>query len=144
MSKKTNPKFTRKGEKNENERFIVSSLIGFAVGLALSFALLFIGSALLLLAKDPDSLTTLFSYLTISVSLFFSGVVSSRVSCGNMLASIFTGVMYTLFSFTLHLIFTKGGADSGVHTLLFLAFPLISLLGGYVARPKNKKKFKVR
>ncbi|MBE6605929.1 MAG: hypothetical protein E7635_02690 [Ruminococcaceae bacterium] len=144
MSKKTNPKFTRKGEKNENERFIVSSLIGFAVGLALSFALLFIGSALLLLAKDPDSLTTLFSYLTISVSLFFSGVVSSRVSCGNMLASIFTGVMYTLFSFSLHLIFTKGGADSGVHTLLFLAFPLISLLGGYVARPKNKKKFKVR
>ncbi len=142
MSKKTNPKFTRKGEKNENERFIVSSLIGFAVGLALSFALLFIGSALLLLAKDPDSLTTLFAYLTIAISLFFSGVVSSRVSCGNILASVFAGVMYTLFSFSFHLIFTKGGADSGVHTLLFLAFPLISLLGGYIARPKTKKKFK--
>ncbi len=145
MSRKNTPKFTRKTEKSESEKFIISALSGFIAALALSLILSLVSSIILLTTKDPDSLTTLFAYLICAISLFFAGVFAMRISEGNILAPVFAGVMYTLLAFSLHLIFTAGGAESSPLSLFFLAFPIVSLLGGYVGRPmrkKGKKKFK--
>lgn len=139
MTKKNRPKFSRKAEKSERERLVVASLTGFLIACVVSAVLMLVTPLLLLMTNDPDSLTTLFSYVIVAISLFFAGVIAVRMSDTQLSASVLAGVMYTVFAYVMHLVFTAKSQSTSLISLLFLLYPVVSLLGGYVGRKRDKK-----
>lgn len=143
-SRKKGRKFIRKDESSTGTTFVKGSIFGLAVSVVLSFVLSLILSFLLLLAPDPDSLTSLAAYLITGISLFAGGAFAVRMSDA-LSASVLSGTLYTVIAFSCHLIMNAKNTGECAETLLMLAYPLISLLGGFAGRKREKsgrKRFK--
>ncbi|MBQ7822016.1 MAG: hypothetical protein IJ391_07025 [Clostridia bacterium] len=146
MGKGSASKFTPHEQESEAKKLLTGTLSGAAAALIFTLVLTFTVSAAVLAAPDPDALSALAAYAVTGISLLAGGVTAVRVSCGSILSSLSAGGIYTLLAFCVHLVLTaKSG--TGALSLLFLLFPVISMLGGYIARPREKRrgqKFKKR
>ncbi len=143
-SKNKGRKFERKDESDMGTAFVKSTVWGLIVSIALSLILSLVLSFLLLLTPDPDSLTSLAAYLVTGISLFAGGIVAVRMSDA-LLSSVLTGVLYTVIAFSAHLIINAKGTGECAGTLLMTAYPLVSLIGGFVGRKRDnlrRKHFK--
>lgn len=147
MSKKNASKFAHQNEKSESAKLLSGAITGAVAAIVFTLALTFIASVIVLGTADPDSLTSLAAYAVLAVSLFAGGIAAVKASGGSVLASLAAGAIYTVAAFCIHLVATAKSDPSGPLSLLFIAFPFISALGGLVGRPrsqKNKPKFKSR
>ena len=62
-----------------------------------------------------------------------------------LLSSVLMGVLYTVIAFSIHLVINAKGTLECAGTLLMLAYPAVSLLGGLVGRKRDnlrRKHFK--
>ncbi|MBQ4137714.1 MAG: TIGR04086 family membrane protein [Clostridia bacterium] len=119
-------------------------LIGALSALGCALLLSLIISCLVLRSPDPDVLTQPAAYVILALSLICAGVVSSRMAGRNLLACALSGATFALFGLFVHI---AVNGSTGILSLLFLLFPLISTLGGLISGPRDKKrgaKFKKR
>ena len=140
-TRKKGKKFARTDERDNGSEFIKSTVWGVVTSVALSLILTLVSSFLLMLTPDPDSLTSLVSYLITGISLFTGGIVAARMS-DTVSASVLSGVLYTVIVFSLHLITNANSTGDCAGALLMLAYPAVSLLGGLVGRKRDNCKGK--
>lgn len=144
MSRNKSTKFSKKSEHSDTGRLVLGTVIGCVSTILILTLLSFSASMVALNTENPDSLTLPFAYVITAVSLLFGGIIGARKAKElGICAGIATGVICTLLAFCLHLILTaqKG---SGASSLLFLVYPFVSALGGYIGTPKPKKKSKFK
>ena len=127
------PKDTHENSKNPLKPALIGALSAFICALLLS--LLF--TLFILRAPDPDSLTLPSAYLILALSLICAGIVSSRISKCDLASCALSGGIFALVGLFVH-IAVNGG--TGILSLLYLPFPLISMLSGMIAGPKDKKR----
>ena len=131
-------KFSLRNEESGKTLLVRSTLIGAVCAIICSIFLILTLSAVILQTPDPDSLTSAAAYASTAVSLIISGIVSVRLSGGNITACALAGGIYTLICLCIHL--SISGSAGGLTTLIFLALPVISTLVGLIARPREKKR----
>lgn len=141
MNKKS-PKFSKKSEVTDTSLLIVGTLIGCASVVVLLLLLTFVSSFIALRCDDPNSFTAPFAYVITAVSLLSGGIVGGRLARGRGLAAgVIIGIVCTALAFSLHLILSRKGSSGA---FLFLIYPLISALGGYIGTPRQKSSSKFK
>ncbi len=136
--KKTGSKFNKAKEKSDAESILWGGLKSLALSIALLSALLFAGAAVAMSQSDPDSLCAPIGYVSSAATLLFSGIFAAKFcKSAPRVCAIATGSIIALIAFGVSI--GIGNGNSGATQFVFLAFPLISLLGGLLGTGKKSK-----
>lgn len=141
MNKK-GPKFAKKADLPSAKLLLIGTVIGCTSVFMILILLTLIGSFIALRSDDPNSFTKPFAYIITAVSLLVGGIIGGRLSKDRGLAAgIITGIICTVLAYALHLLLST---DTSKGAFLFLIYPLISALGGYIGTPKQKSSSKFK
>ena len=121
-----------------------SSARGALIGILVSVVLAIISCVIAFYSKDPDSLLTPLSMLSLYVPAFIAGVVAIRKKGdSSLLCGLLSGVIFMLFYMLVSLFFSPEDS-SGYSLLLSLALHalivLFSVLGSYAGKRHTKKR----
>ena len=135
--KKMGSKFSKAKEKTVAESILWGGLKSLALSLCVLSALLFAGAAVAMSQNDPDSFCAPIGYTAITVTLLISGILAAKFSKSAPCAcAVLAGSTLALIAFGISIVL---GGNSGAVQFVFLAFPLVSLIGGLLANGKKNK-----
>ncbi len=136
--KKTGSKFNKAKEKSDAESILWGGLKSLALSFAVLSALLFAGAAIAMSQNDPDSFCAPVGYIVIVVTLLLSGIFAAKFcKSAPCVCAIATGSVLALIAFGISI--ALSGGNSGALQFAFLAFPLVSFLGGLLGIGKKSK-----
>ncbi len=139
MSKNKTSKFSRKSEQSDTKKLVIGTLIGCIATMSILMVLSFAASTFVLKANNPDSLVKPIAYIITGISLLTGGIVGAKsANLYPITAGLAIGIICTVIAFCIHLILS-GQNTSSTTSLLFLVYPLVSLLGAFIGTKKSKK-----
>lgn len=125
--------------RQDNGAFARTALASLMLAILCTALMTLISPLILLSTSDPATYVGITSYIITALALIISGIFAVRSSGGSLLAALASGAMFTLIVFVASLV-CKNGELSRTHSLTLLLYPLLSLAGGALARPRAVKK----
>ena len=137
------PKSTHTGTESIWLNYLLSAVIGFAVFLVCYFALILLGSALLLKLPDPSRLIPIVATVSMTIASMVGSIVSAKKSSGNkLISSLMLLSLITLVVLLMTVTHLKESSGVPLIQDLLLKVPVILgvFFGGYIGSLKKKPK----
>ena len=130
------------------ENTLKNALYSLGISVGIGLALLLIGSGIALATSDPTSLIDPIGYVSVFITAFLGGFISSKLDKRTpYLSAIICGAGFVLLSMLISFAVPHTLASGmniwarlGLHALTFATFPLGTLVSIKTSKPKRKKR----